>query len=367
MRLAETCAALGDADGAEVLHRAAGAARRPARADGVQRLLGLGPALPRRARGDRRPRRRTRARTSRPRSSATSRSSAPALVARTRCDLGELLVGLGERERGLELLAAAGAAAAELGMAGLAARADVSGARARRSVGRPAQPTPLKPGRPRHGSLPLVRGPATDCGVPAALPSAHVHLARIHAGARRARQPRSRQPHGRRGGGPADRDREDARRLLLAGRRRPRRPPRPPAAARRRRLLQRHVPAGHRGGARRAARRSRAPSSSSASTSCSRSSTSRPSTPPPRGAWVSKAWAPLFARKDERGILALQFAIAGMNAHINNDLAHALVLTWHELGLEPPARQRRVPRLREGQRDPRARRGRAQGPARPTS
>ena len=52
-------------------------------------------------------------------------------------------------------------------------------------------------------------------------------------------------------------------------------------------------------------------------------------------AWVSKAWAPLFDRRDERGILALQFAIAGMNAHINNDLAHALVLTWSELGLEP--------------------------------
>jgi hypothetical protein len=52
-------------------------------------------------------------------------------------------------------------------------------------------------------------------------------------------------------------------------------------------------------------------------------------------AWISKAWAPLFARRDERGILALQFAIAGMNAHINNDLAHALVLTWHELDLEP--------------------------------
>jgi hypothetical protein len=53
------------------------------------------------------------------------------------------------------------------------------------------------------------------------------------------------------------------------------------------------------------------------------------------GAWVSKAWAPLFGRKDERGILALQFAIAGMNAHINNDLAHALVLTWHEFDLGP--------------------------------
>jgi Family of unknown function (DUF5995) len=51
--------------------------------------------------------------------------------------------------------------------------------------------------------------------------------------------------------------------------------------------------------------------------------------------WVSKAWAPLFARKDARGVIALQFAVAGMNAHINNDLAHALVLTWHELGLDP--------------------------------
>jgi hypothetical protein len=52
-------------------------------------------------------------------------------------------------------------------------------------------------------------------------------------------------------------------------------------------------------------------------------------------AWVSKAWAPLFARKDARGVTALQFAVAGMNAHINNDLAHALVLTWHELDLDP--------------------------------
>lgn len=52
-------------------------------------------------------------------------------------------------------------------------------------------------------------------------------------------------------------------------------------------------------------------------------------------AWVSEAWAPLFAHKDRRDVLALQFAIAGMNAHINNDLAHALVLTWRELGLEP--------------------------------
>lgn len=60
--------------------------------------------------------------------------------------------------------------------------------------------------------------------------------------------------------------------------------------------------------------------------------------------WVSKAWAPLFERRDEHGILALQFAIAGMNAHINNDLAHALVLTWHELDLQP---ERESPEYRD--------------------
>ena len=55
-------------------------------------------------------------------------------------------------------------------------------------------------------------------------------------------------------------------------------------------------------------------------------------------AWVSKAWEPLFARRAEKR-LALQFAIAGMNAHINNDLAHALVLTWREMGLDPAQRR----------------------------
>jgi DNA-binding SARP family transcriptional activator len=50
---------------------------------------------------------------------------APALAARTRCDLGELLAtgGAGERARGASLLAGAAAAAAELGMAAVAARA----------------------------------------------------------------------------------------------------------------------------------------------------------------------------------------------------------------------------------------------------
>jgi hypothetical protein len=52
-------------------------------------------------------------------------------------------------------------------------------------------------------------------------------------------------------------------------------------------------------------------------------------------AYLSKAWEPLFERRHERGILPLQFAIAGMNAHINNDLAWALVQVWQELGVDP--------------------------------
>ena len=52
-------------------------------------------------------------------------------------------------------------------------------------------------------------------------------------------------------------------------------------------------------------------------------------------AWISEAWAPLFARRRDRKIIPLQFAITGMNAHINNDLAHALVLTWKEQDLGP--------------------------------
>ncbi len=51
-------------------------------------------------------------------------------------------------------------------------------------------------------------------------------------------------------------------------------------------------------------------------------------------AWISKAWEQLFVSRAERR-LALQFAITGMNAHINNDLAHALVLTWNEMGAAP--------------------------------
>jgi hypothetical protein len=48
---------------------------------------------------------------------------------------------------------------------------------------------------------------------------------------------------------------------------------------------------------------------------------------------VPKAWAPLFEKRAVRGIAPLQFAIAGMNAHINHDLALALVATTKEFGV----------------------------------
>jgi uncharacterized protein DUF5995 len=53
---------------------------------------------------------------------------------------------------------------------------------------------------------------------------------------------------------------------------------------------------------------------------------------------VSRAWAPLVERRAVRGILPIQFAIAGMNAHINHDLALALVATCEARGVEPDDR-----------------------------
>lgn len=50
------------------------------------------------------------------------------------------------------------------------------------------------------------------------------------------------------------------------------------------------------------------------------------------GASLDKAWAPLF---EGRGLASepIQFALAGMNAHINHDLPIALVRTCRQLGL----------------------------------
>jgi len=48
------------------------------------------------------------------------------------------------------------------------------------------------------------------------------------------------------------------------------------------------------------------------------------------GKKMPRAWAPLFEARSKKGIAPLQFAIAGMNAHINHDLALALVVTAKE-------------------------------------
>jgi hypothetical protein len=54
-----------------------------------------------------------------------------------------------------------------------------------------------------------------------------------------------------------------------------------------------------------------------------------------RGERVPQAWDPLFAYRDRPNTLAVQFALAGMNAHINNDLTIAVVDVCRELALEP--------------------------------
>jgi len=54
----------------------------------------------------------------------------------------------------------------------------------------------------------------------------------------------------------------------------------------------------------------------------------QPDHPPP-------AWAPLLERRGDRDIFPIQFALAGMNAHINHDLPLALVHTCSELNTAP--------------------------------
>ncbi len=50
---------------------------------------------------------------------------------------------------------------------------------------------------------------------------------------------------------------------------------------------------------------------------------------------ASHAWQPLFDARAEPRIAPIQFALAGMNAHINFDLSVALVDTCEELGVTP--------------------------------
>jgi hypothetical protein len=50
---------------------------------------------------------------------------------------------------------------------------------------------------------------------------------------------------------------------------------------------------------------------------------------------VPNAWAPLFAARSRDGVLPVQFALAGMNAHIEHDLPLAVVRTCVAHGRSP--------------------------------
>ena len=128
------------------------------------------------------------------------------------------------------------------------------------------------------------------------------------------------------------------------------------AAARRARRVPRRVPAGHGPGRRAGHRRHvrdhglRRGPRRAVRAACS--STSRATSRPAGG--CRQAWAPLVERRATRGVLPIQFALAGMNAHINHDLA--LARRRHVPGARRRARDGVDPRrLREGQRGPRAR------------
>ena len=54
-------------------------------------------------------------------------------------------------------------------------------------------------------------------------------------------------------------------------------------------------------------------------------------------AQVARAWQPLLEARRRPGLAPIQFALAGMNAHINHDLPLAVVETCRETGVEPAA------------------------------
>ena len=74
------------------------------------------------------------------------------------------------------------------------------------------------------------------------------------------------------------------------------------------------------------------------------------------------AWSPLFEARASSVIAPIQFALAGMNAHINRDLPVALVDIFAAAGGAPSEESAAVRRLRTGQRSPRRDRETGQGP-----
>ncbi len=53
------------------------------------------------------------------------------------------------------------------------------------------------------------------------------------------------------------------------------------------------------------------------------------------GGPVNQAWQPLVDRRSRHDLRPIQFALAGMNAHINHDLAVAVVRTCLDTGISP--------------------------------
>lgn len=54
-----------------------------------------------------------------------------------------------------------------------------------------------------------------------------------------------------------------------------------------------------------------------------------------RGEAVPDAWRPLFRHREKPRTHAIQFAMAGMNAHISHDLCLSVIETCHDLGTPP--------------------------------
>jgi hypothetical protein len=54
-----------------------------------------------------------------------------------------------------------------------------------------------------------------------------------------------------------------------------------------------------------------------------------------RASRISRAWAPLFERRNDHRVAPIQFAVAGLNAHTNHDVPIGLVHACKSTGIEP--------------------------------
>jgi hypothetical protein len=56
-----------------------------------------------------------------------------------------------------------------------------------------------------------------------------------------------------------------------------------------------------------------------------------------RSSRIARAWAPLFERRNDGRVAPLQFALAGLNAHVNHDVPVGLVHACRSTGIAPDA------------------------------